>query len=356
MAEIAWGVIGCAGIAGKTCQGIREADNALVVAVASRSLSKAEAFVDAHAPGAKPYDTYDAVLDDERVQAVYIPLPTAIRKEWVLKAAAKGKHVLCEKPLAGNVEDAEDMIKACAEAKVQFMDNTMMMHHSRLKELKQVLQAPEFGRVKHVVSCFSIPFGNDEEWAAANIRLNASLEPMGTLGDLGWYNIRISQWAFDYEPPLQVSCHYIETTAEGVPLTAHALLRYSNGRTATFDCSFKCCLRQWAEVVGQNRTVSWDDLCVTQEKEKAYYTVATAGIAENAITFPKTILGPDEKPEPFAVKGCVQHKELIRKMSALVCDGTLDADWPRISLQTQKIMMALHESAKKDGEWVKFAS
>jgi len=299
--QIGWGVLGCAGIAAKTCQGVAEASNASVVAVASRTLSKAQEFAKANASSAKAFGSYEAVLDDSSVDVVYIPVPTTMKKEWVIKAAQKGKHVLCEKPLAGNVEDAKAMVEACAKAGVQFMDNTMMMHHSRLKELKQVLSdRSNFGAVKHVVSCFTIPFGNEDEWAKGNIRMNASTEPLGALGDLGWYNIRISQWAFEYEDPQEVSCHYIEETADGVPVTAHAILRYSGGRTATFDCSFKCCLRQWAEVVGEKRTVSWDDLCVTQVKEEAPFTVATAGIAELAITFPKEVI------ETKNVKGCVR--------------------------------------------------
>ena len=82
------------------------------------------------------------------------------------------------------------------------MDITMMMHHVSLDEIKMVIGDPDaFGAVKHVFSCFTIPFGNDAEWARSNIRTNASTEPFGALGDLGWYNIRISQWAFDYEEP-----------------------------------------------------------------------------------------------------------------------------------------------------------
>jgi len=348
-------VVGCAGIAGKTCEGIKEAENARVVAVASRNMLKAEGFAKTYTEGAKPYSSYDAVLKDTSVDVVYVPLPTTMKKDMVMKAAAEKKHILCEKPLAGNVKDAEEMIEACRQNGVQFMDNTMMMHHSRLEEIKKVLEnKKDFGDVKHVVSCFTIPFGNDDEWAGDNIRMNSSLEPMGALGDLGWYNIRLSQWAFKYEEPEEVCCHYFDKTEEGVPITAHAILRYSGGCTATFDCSFKCCLRQWAEVVGTKQTVSWDDLCVTQDKVQAPFTVATAGIGENAITFPKQII------QQGNVENCVQHKKLIENMSNIVLgkkldDKKLDDHWPFISLQTQKIMMALHESAaRRGGAWVKF--
>eukprot|EP00930_Biecheleria_cincta_P070288 TRINITY_DN5792_c0_g2_i1.p2 TRINITY_DN5792_c0_g2~~TRINITY_DN5792_c0_g2_i1.p2 ORF type:complete len:400 (+),score=70.63 TRINITY_DN5792_c0_g2_i1:73-1200(+) len=344
---VSWGIIGCAGIAEKTCQAIADAKNATVVAVGSRNVDKAANFVKRHAPGAAPYASYDDVLKDSRVQAVYIPLPTAMRKEWVLKAAANKKHVLCEKPIAVSNEDAEEMIKACKEAGVQFMDNTMMMHHDRLKKIQEIVGNHDaFGAVKHVVSCFTIPFGNEEEWARNNIRMNGSTEPYGALGDLGWYSIRISQWAFRYEEPQEVSCHYFESTEDAVPITAHAILKYSGGRTATFDCSFKCSLRQWVEVVGEKHRVSWDDFVVTHEKDEARYTVAEAGIAEKAITFPKRVL------EEGNVQKCVQHVKLIENMSELVSKGVID-HWPTISEQTQRIMMALHESAKNNGTWTK---
>ena len=96
---IGWGVVGCAGVAHKTCEAIAEAFNAQIVAVASRFMAKDSNFVNHHAPGAKSYDSFDDVLSDDKVHVVYIPLPTAMKKEWVLKAAAHRQHVLCENQL-----------------------------------------------------------------------------------------------------------------------------------------------------------------------------------------------------------------------------------------------------------------
>lgn len=349
-APVGWGVIGCAGIAEKVCVAIAEATDATVVAVGSRTKEKAEQFVKDNAPGAKAYDSYDAVLDDSDVKVVYIPLPTTMKKEWVLKAAAKGKHVLCDKPISINTEEAKAMVEACAKAGVQFMDNTMMMHHPRLSDgtLRNSLKDEEFGTVKHVVSCFTIPFGNDDGWANSNIRMNATTEPYGCLGDLGWYNIRVSQWAFQYEEPEEVSCHYFDQTKDGVPTTAHAIMKYSGGRTATFDCSFKCALRQWVEVVGTNRRAYWDDFVINHLESSAGYTVDSSGIAAKAITFPKTV-HLNQNFEGYTQ----QHTQLVQRMSQLAKIGTPDSHWPTISEQTQRIMMALHSSAQNAGVWTK---
>jgi len=347
---VGWGILGCANIAEKVCVAITEATNASVVAVGSRSIEKAEKFVKDNAPGAKAYDSYDAVLDDSNVKVVYIPLPTTMKKEWVLKAAEKGKHVLCEKPISVNAGDAKAMVEACSKAGVQFMDNTMLMHHVRLSALKSTLQDAEFGSVKHVVSCFTIPFGNDDGWASSNIRMSATTEPFGSLGDLGWYNIRISQWAFQYEEPQEVSCHYFEETTDRVPITAHAIMKYSGGRTATFDCSFKCALRQWVEVVGKKRKAYWDDAVVDQLESKSSYTVESADIANKALTFPKTIHEGASKTFEGHTQ---QHTQLVQCMSQIAMEMNPDSHWPSISEQTQRILLALHASAQNGGSWTK---
>lgn len=344
MAETTWGVLGCAGIAIKVCEAIKEAKNARCIAVASRALEKAEAFAAENAPGATAC-SYDELLANPDVQVVYIPLPTGLRKEWVLKAAAAKKHVLCEKPLATNLQDAIEMVEACKSNGVQFMDDTMLMHHDRMNEMKKVIDDKEqFGAVKHVVSAFSIPFGNEEEFAGNNIRMNADTEPLGCLGDLGWYCTRVSLWAFGYEEPESVCCVYLDKTADGVPTSVHALMRYKGGRSATFDCSFKCVIRQWGEVVGEKQVLNWDDLVVTEKKTEASFSVSTASISEKAITFPKEIVSTR------TVTGCVQHTQLVEKMSILA-SGSVDEFWPTVALQTHRVLIAFETSAKKDGAW-----
>ena len=111
MEKIKWGVLGCAGIAAEqTIPAMQQAENAELYGIASRGLEKAEAFQKRFG-FAKAYDSYEALLDDPQVQAVYIPLPNSLHGEWVRKAAAKGKHVLCEKPLSGSAKDVEDIIR-----------------------------------------------------------------------------------------------------------------------------------------------------------------------------------------------------------------------------------------------------
>jgi len=274
---------------------------------------------------------------------VYIPLPTALKKEWVLKAAERKKHILCEKPIARNIEDAVEMVEACKRNGVQFMDNVMFRHHARLGSMEKAIDDKDaFGATKHVVSAFSIPCGNEEDWLKGNIRTKAETEPLGCLGDLGIYSIAFSLWAFDYEDPESVSCLYLEKTDEGVPLTAHGVMRFARGRFATFDCSFMEVLRQWAEVVGEKQGLRLDDFVVNNDKHKASFDTFTGSIPPGAITF--------DKSATTSTAESVQHTKLIEKMTSLVT-GETDDGWPTVSLQVHKILIACHTSGMNDGAW-----
>ena len=122
MSECRWGFLSAAAIARKNWKAVRLSGNGRVTAVASRSAPKAEAFINecaAEVPVLTPVEavgSYDALLQRDDVDAVYIPLPTGLRKKWVLAAAKAGKHVLVEKPVANNLVDAQEMIDACNDA------------------------------------------------------------------------------------------------------------------------------------------------------------------------------------------------------------------------------------------------
>lgn len=344
--QVGWGVLCCAGIAAKTCQGIKDSGHE-VVAVGSRTRAKAEDFVARCVPEATVYESYADVLDDERVQVVYIPVPTALKKEWVLKAAARRKHVLVETPLAADLASAEAMVSECLNAGVQLMENTMMMHHERLHFAREVISdVATFGEVKHVVSCFSIPNGNNPAWEEKNIRMSSALEPLGVLGALGWYNVRISLWAFDYEEPEEVSCHYLETTPAGAPVTIHGMMRFPGGRFAAFDASFKCALRQKVEVTGEKKAACWDDMVVPQVKHRATFQISDGLVGRDCVEVPR-------ESTTMISRGWVQHATLASTMSDIVSSGSLDTTWPKIALQTQKVMCKLQESGTQSGAWVR---
>src|SRR3954470_15651935 len=143
--KIRWGILGTANIARKNWKAIQLAGNSTVTSVASRDLARSERFIkecQAQAPMTsepKAHGSYEKLLEAPEIDAVYIPLPTGSRKEWVLRAVAAGKHIVCEKPCAVSVADLREIIDACKKHRVQFMDGVMFMHSPRLPQLRQIL-------------------------------------------------------------------------------------------------------------------------------------------------------------------------------------------------------------------------
>ena len=264
-----WGFLSTAAIARKNWKAIHLSGNGTVTAVASRSVQRAQAFIDecsAEVPQRNPVaalGSYDALLADDDVDAIYIPLPTGIRKEWVIRAAEAGKHVLCEKPVANHARDAKEMIDACAAAGVQFMDGVMFQHSARLPALCARLDDPEvLGQLRRINTHFS--FCGDPSFRQSNIRANHELEPHEALGDLGWYCIRFMLWVMNGHAPTHVAARTLysleDQKSEGqVPGEMTAELRFENGVTGSFFCSFLTQNQQTALISGDKGYVFLDD-------------------------------------------------------------------------------------------------
>jgi predicted dehydrogenase len=194
------GIIGCADIAKKICAAIKVSSNVKLVALASRTREKVEKFAlenDLDVNTTQLYDNYDALLQDPNVHAVYIPLPTLFHLEWVLKTAQVKKHIIIEKPVAVHAEDFVKMLKACQDNQIFMMDGTMFVHHPRTHLLRQALFDPSNGPMHRVQTCLTFPA--DENFFQNNIRTKADADPLGAIGDLGWYCARIGLLAFSYK-------------------------------------------------------------------------------------------------------------------------------------------------------------
>lgn len=147
------GIVGCAEIARKVSRAILLSQTATLYAVGSRTIEKAQKFAaDNGFPAtAKVYGSYEEVVDDPNVDAVYLPLPTSLHMKWAVLAAQKKKHLLLEKPVGLNVEEVDVILAACEANGVQFMDGTMWMHHPRTAKMREFLSdAKLFGELKSV--------------------------------------------------------------------------------------------------------------------------------------------------------------------------------------------------------------
>lgn len=155
------GILGCAGIAKKLSRAINLIPDATLAAISSRSSEKATHFAAANnfPLTAKVLNSYDAVLNDPDIDAVYIPLPTSLHLKYAVLAAQKKKHVLLEKPVAMNVGELDTILEACEDNGLQFMDGTMWMHHPRTSVMREFLSdSQQFGELKSVCIIISACF------------------------------------------------------------------------------------------------------------------------------------------------------------------------------------------------------
>ncbi|MBI9050223.1 MAG: Gfo/Idh/MocA family oxidoreductase [Anaerolineaceae bacterium] len=227
--RIKWGVLGFARIArNSVIPAILQANNAAFHAIASRDAEKLQACQAQFGPQ-KTYRSYDALLDDANIQAVYIPLPNSLHKEWVIKAALKGKHILCEKPLALSAADAQEMIDVCQLQGVTLMEAFMYRYTARTKQVQEIVQSGELGEIKSINSTFGILLTNEQ-----SIKWQPELGG-GSLYDVGSYPVNFVGMLAQADP-VSVSAEFVMQNK--VDSMAIALLRYQNGLIATVNSWF----------------------------------------------------------------------------------------------------------------------
>ena len=175
-----WGIMGTAGIADVVLPAIAAAPGAMVLACASRSLQKATAWA-AERAIPRAYGSYQVLIDDAEVDIVYIPLPTTLHIEWVIKAAQAGKHVLVEKPVGLNLGQVQRMVEACRANSVQIMDAVHWMHNPRTPRFMAAVR-DEIGPLRRINASFCFPAHRREGFFEENIRTQADADPLGALG------------------------------------------------------------------------------------------------------------------------------------------------------------------------------
>lgn len=331
--SLRWGILSTARIVRLNWNAMRDSGAATLVALASRDLEKARGFVDdlqAESPWPEKPEalgSYEALLQRKDIDAVYIPLPTGLRKEWVMKAAEAGKHVLSEKPCAVSAEDLWEMIACCERHGVMFMDGVHFMHDHRFPKMAGMLRDGTIGEVKRISSAFT--FRSDEDFAATDIRGNTSLEPTGCLGDLGWYCIRASLWAMDWQMPVGVAARVLdtETRPDGtkVIMAFSGKLEFAGGATADFYCSFLSPLQKWLRISGTNGNLYVPDFVRPLPDFDSDWELNHVGEPRSA--------APVMKSEPRMYLTFAENAEI------------LDRRWAEFSMKTQMVMDACMRSA-----------
>lgn len=228
MDKIKWGVLGTASIAqGCTIPGMKMAEHCELTAIAGRSLEKAENFKERFG-FEKAYGSYEELLADKDVQAVYIPLPNSLHYEWCMKAMKAGKHVLCEKPLTGSKKEAEELFAAARENGVLLMEAFAYLQSPYVDALKDEIKSGSIGELRYMESEFL-----GQTCKPTDIRMYKEYLG-GAMYDLGCYPISLFLWLMD-EKPLWVK-GIGEFTENDIDLFSSAYMMFPGNVRALINC------------------------------------------------------------------------------------------------------------------------
>jgi predicted dehydrogenase len=283
------------------------------------------------------------------MDAVYVPLPTALRKDLVVRAAQNGKHVLCEKPCAANSAELDEMLAACQQHSVQFLDGVMFMHSPRLPKIREALNnGTSLGQLQRLSSLFSFHLG--EDFFRNNIRADGALEPAGCLGDLGWYSIRFFLWTLNWQLPHSVTAKILAQSASGAPTEFSAELFFADGVSAEFYCSFLTAKQQTVAVGGRIGWLRMPDFVHPRNGyEPAFELNGTEVRVASDVKCP-----PGGAPAGYG-HATAQDTRMWRNFANQIFSGKLNEDWPMWARQTQKVLDACL-AAGRSGAPVKLES
>ena len=292
-APLRWGVIGATSqVAVKAVlPAIASSAGARLVAVASESTQ-----IPPDGSGARVYRSYTALLDDPEVEAVYVPLPNSLHRAWVERAAAAGKHVLCEKPLGPTASDARAMASTCAGAGVTLLEAYMTLFHPRASVVRALVDSGRLGALRFGRAAFTgvLDRHDDHRWRPDM--------GGGALLDVGIYCVA-PLLAAAGRPPVRVE-GAASVTRSGVDASFSGWLDWDDGFAAAIECSFEAPERQSLEIVGTEAALLVD---------RAF----TPGPLDTAFT----LRGRDGQCETIVTGGADPYLAMIEHFQTVVRDG-----------------------------------
>ena len=246
-----WGVMSTARINAKFLAGVALSHECDVLAVASRDPDRAAQYARENGIE-RSYGSYEQLLDDPDVEAVYISLPNSMHLEWSQRALRAGKHVLCEKPLSRRAAEVEAAFDVAQSADRLLMEAFMWRHNPQTRRLVELVQAGSIGRLRLIRAAFSFPIGADD---AANVRLSAQLGG-GALMDVGCYCVSAARLLAG--EPGAVSGQQL-IGGDGVDIAFAGAMRFDADVLAHFDAGLELAPRDELEVVGDEASLFLDD-------------------------------------------------------------------------------------------------
>lgn len=326
--KIRWGILSTAKIGmQKVIPAIQNATNCEVVAISSRTQEKAEKA--AKILGIKKaVDSYDAILNDPEIDAVYNPLPNHLHVSWTIKALQAGKHVLCEKPIGMNVQDAEvlaEEIKKHPELKM--MEAFMYRFHPQWKKVKSLVDSGAIGDVKNIHTHFS--YNNPDP---KNIR-NILEVGGGALMDIGCYCISFPRFIFGKEPARVISIMDRDPLMKTDRLTS-GILDFSDGVTSLFTCSTQLMPFQRTQIFGTSGRIEVE-------------IPVNAPPDQNV----KILISTTEKIEEIEFPAADQYQIQTEKFAKAILDDSAVPTNFSDAINNMKVIDAIVSSSEKN-EWV----
>jgi D-xylose 1-dehydrogenase (NADP+, D-xylono-1,5-lactone-forming) len=246
---VKWGFLSTADINDKLLPGAKASADVDVIAVASRDTERARAYADERGIE-RAYGSYDELLADPDIEAIYISLPNSMHVEWSIRALEAGKHVLCEKPLSRHPADVERAFDAAEQAGRILMEAFMYRHNPQTKRLVELVEGGAIGPLRLIRAAFSFPLAD-----TTNVRLNAELEG-GGLMDVGCYCVSGSRLLAG-EPESAYGDQV--AAASGVDELFIGTLRFPDGVLAEIDCGLVLPVRDELEAIGEEGSLFLDD-------------------------------------------------------------------------------------------------
>jgi len=306
------GIIGCAKIAVKTVMpAIVESKTSQLAAIASRNEGKAREVAQQFGIE-KSYSSYEAMLEDPALDAVYIPLPNHLHREWAIRAMEAGKHVLCEKPMAITPQEAEEMVRAADKAGVKLAEAFMYRHHPRWERIRAIISSGEIGELRAIRGAFTY---NGARMDRGNVRFNSV--GGGSIYDVGCYPISAARLIMGIEPvAVSVQAQFLPEFGD-VDMMASGLVEFGNGISLTFDCGMLASYRNFVEIVGEDGRIELEHAFKpTDESTHGFVVVTNEGRREERFAacnqytlmvddFARSIWG--EQPLRFSAEDAVRN-------------------------------------------------
>jgi len=331
MRKIQWGILGTANIGIKrVIPAILSGERGAIAAIASRDASRAS---DVAARFAIPrsYGSYEALLNDQAIEAIYNPLPNHLHVEWTVKALNAGKHVLCEKPLGINAPETQAIVDARDRSQKRVIEAFMVRHHPQWHRVRALVRAGRIGAVRIIQSAFLFTVLDPN-----NVRNQAKLGG-GALYDVGCYPVVTARYVLGAEPTRAMALLNRDANL-GVDTLTSGLLEFPGGGQLVFSSAFRAASYQHVTILGSDGRIEMP-VPFTPSKDLACRIIIDSG---------KNLDGTSAEFEDFPA---VDQYALQCDAAAGVFLGETQQEFPiEDGMATMRIIDALYRSAAS-GRW-----